>query len=47
VFITHRPNVHLLTVELIDIEDLLVDRLRDKGEIDAMGKIRIEPWFRA
>jgi len=30
-------------MELIDIEDLLVARLSDKGEIDVLGKIRIEP----
>jgi hypothetical protein len=30
-------------MELIAIEDLLVDRLSDKGEIDVLGKIRIEP----
>jgi len=30
-------------MERIDIEDLLVDRLSDKGEIDVLGKIRIEP----
>jgi hypothetical protein len=29
-------------MELIAIEDLLVDRLSDKGEIDVLGKIRIE-----
>jgi hypothetical protein len=27
-------------MELIAIEDLLVDRLSDKGEIDVLGKIR-------
>jgi hypothetical protein len=43
VFISHRPNVHLFSMELIAIEDLLVDRLSDKGEIDVLGKIRIEP----
>jgi hypothetical protein len=30
-------------MELIAIEDLLVDRLSDKGEINVLGKIRIEP----
>ena len=43
VFISHRPNIHLLTMELIDDGDLLVARLDDKGEIDVLGKIRIEP----
>jgi hypothetical protein len=36
-----KTAVHLLTVNLIDIEDLLVARLSDKGEIDVLGKIRI------
>jgi hypothetical protein len=30
-------------MELIAIKDLLVARLSDKGEIDVLGKIRIEP----
>jgi hypothetical protein len=30
-------------MELIAIEDLLVDRLSDKGAINVLGKIRIEP----
>jgi hypothetical protein len=34
-------------MELIADGDLLVTRLSDKGEIYALGKIRIEPWFRA
>jgi len=33
----------LFSMELIAIEDLLVDCLSDKGEIDVLGKIRIEP----
>lgn len=43
VFISRRPNVHLLTTELIDDRHLLVARSNDKGGIDVLGKIRIEP----
>jgi len=43
VFISHRPNINLLTMELIDTGDLLVARMNDKGEIDILGTIRIEP----
>jgi phosphohistidine phosphatase SixA len=43
VFISHRPNIHLLTMELIGDGDLLVTRSNDKGDIDVLGKIRIEP----
>lgn len=43
VFISHRPNIHLLTMELIADGDLLVTRLNDKGDINVFGKIRIEP----
>lgn len=43
VFISHRPNIYLLTMELIDDGDLLVARVTDGGDIDVLGKIRIEP----
>ena len=41
VFVSHRPNIDLLTMELIDSGDLLVGRVNDKGEIDVLGKIRV------
>jgi phosphohistidine phosphatase SixA len=41
VFVSHRPNIDLLTMELIDSGDLLVGRLNDKGEIDVLGKITL------
>jgi len=41
VFVSHRPNIDLLTMELIDSEDLLVGRVSDKGEIDVLGRIRV------
>ncbi len=42
VFVSHRPNIDLLTMELIDSGDLLVGRLNDKGEIDVLGKIKLD-----
>ena len=41
VFVSHRPNIDLLTMELIDSGDLLVGRVNDKGEIDVLGKIKV------
>jgi len=41
VFVSHRPNIDLLTMELIDSGELLVGRANAKGEIDVLGKITI------
>jgi phosphohistidine phosphatase SixA len=41
VFVSHRPNIDLLTLELIESGDLLVGRLNGKGEIDVLGKIKV------
>jgi hypothetical protein len=41
VFVSHRPNIDLLTMELIESGDLLVGRVNDKGEIDVLGKINV------
>ena len=41
VFVSHRPNIDLLTMELIDSGDLLVGRVNDRGEIDVLGKIKV------
>ena len=43
VFISHRPNIDLLTMELIDEGELLVGRANEKGEIDVLGKITLRP----
>ena len=43
VFVSHRPNINLLTMELIAEGDLLIGRADEKGEIDVVGKTRIEP----
>jgi len=41
VFVSHRPNIDLLTMELIESGDLLVGKANDKGEIDVLGKITV------
>jgi len=41
VFVSHRPNIDLLTMELIDDGDLLVGRANANGEIDVLGKIKV------
>lgn len=43
VFISHTPNVDQLTMELIDEEDLLVGKTSETGEIEVLGKIRLQP----
>jgi len=42
VFVNHRPNIDTLTMELIDIGDLLVGSVSDTGEIEVLGTIRVE-----
>jgi phosphohistidine phosphatase SixA len=42
VFVSHRPNIDLLTMELVDSGELLVGRVDEKGEIDVLGKIRVQ-----
>ncbi len=41
VFVSHRPNIDLLTMELIDDGELLVGRVNAKGQIEVLGKIEI------
>jgi len=43
VFVSHRPNIDLLSLELIDEGELLVGRVNAKGEIDVLGKITVQP----
>lgn len=43
VFISHRPNIELLTVELIAEEELIVARMSRQGVFDVLGKLRIDP----
>jgi len=42
VFVNHRPNIDALTMELINIGELLVGTLTEDGEIEVIGKIRLE-----
>lgn len=42
-FINHRPNIELLTLEMIPIGDLIVGQIDDQGEIDVLGIISISP----
>jgi phosphohistidine phosphatase SixA len=43
VFVNHRPNIDSLTMELLDVGDLLIGTILDTGEIEVLGKIRMEP----
>lgn len=43
VFVSHRPNIELLTLELIADGELLVARATGKGDFDVLGKLRIGP----
>jgi broad specificity phosphatase PhoE len=42
VFVSHRPNIDLLAMELIDSGDLLVGRVDDNGQISVLGKIKVQ-----
>jgi phosphohistidine phosphatase SixA len=41
--VNHRPNIDSLTMELIDIGDLLVGTVSETGEVEIIGKIRVQP----
>jgi phosphohistidine phosphatase SixA len=43
VFVSHRPNIDLLSLELIDEGELLVARTNENGELTVLGKIQIQP----
>ena len=43
VFVSHRPNIDLLSLELIGEGELLVGRANAKGAIDVLGKIAVQP----
>jgi len=42
VFVNHRPNIDSLTMELIDLGELLVATIDEAGEVEVVGKIRLE-----
>lgn len=43
VLVNHRPNIDAMTMELIDIGDLLVGTISDTGEVEVLGRIHITP----
>jgi len=43
VFVSHRPNIDLLSLELIDEGELLVARANENGELTMLGKIQVQP----
>jgi phosphohistidine phosphatase SixA len=43
VFVSHRPNIDLLTLELIDEGELLIARANENGELTVLGKIQVQP----
>ena len=42
VFVNHRPNIDALTMELIDIGEFLVGVITEDGEIEVLGKMRLD-----
>jgi phosphohistidine phosphatase SixA len=43
VFVSHRPNIDLLSLELVAEGELLVTRANAKGELDVLGRINVQP----
>ncbi len=43
VFVSHRPNIDLLSLESIVEGELLVARANESGELTVLGKIQVEP----
>ena len=43
VFVSHRPNIDLLTLELVDEGELLVARASASGELAVLGRINVQP----
>lgn len=41
-FVNHRPNIDAMTMELIDIGELLVGAVGEDGDTEVLGKIRVE-----
>jgi len=42
-FVNHRPNIDSLTMELIGIGDLLIGTVTEDGEVELVGRIRVDP----
>ncbi|MEW8506425.1 MAG: histidine phosphatase family protein [Candidatus Thiodiazotropha sp.] len=43
VFVNHRPNIDALTMEMIEIGELLLGTLSEEGEIEVLGRLRLDP----
>jgi len=43
VFVSHRPNIDLLSLESIVEGELLVARANENGELTVLGKIQVQP----
>lgn len=43
ILVSHRPNIELLSLELVGHGELLVGRANAKGEFDVLGKIEVQP----
>lgn len=43
VFVSHQPNIDLLSLELIDHGELLVGRANAHGELEVLGKFHVKP----
>ena len=43
VFVSHRPNIDLLSLELVDDGELVVARANAMGQIEVLGKIQLQP----
>ena len=43
VFVNHRPNIDSLTMELLGDGELLVGVISEDGEIEVLGRIRVDP----
>ncbi|MCU7940841.1 MAG: histidine phosphatase family protein [gamma proteobacterium symbiont of Bathyaustriella thionipta] len=43
VFVNHRPNIDALTMELINVSDILIGTITEVGEVEVFGKIQLKP----
>ena len=43
VFVSHRPNIDQLTLELVSEGELIVTRANSNGELNVIGKLHVRP----
>lgn len=41
VLVNHKPNIEALTLETVETGELIVGKIKDNGEVDVLGKIRV------